>query len=355
MATAMMTEARRFIPERLQEFCTAVFMKAGARPEDAAQMARALVFADLRGVDTHGLIRLPMYVRTLKSGGMDVRATVSVIRDQGPTALLDGHNGISYVSAGRAMELAIAKAREFGVGAVGLRNAGHIGALAFFSTYALEHRMIGFAGSNTTPLLAPTGGTVPLLGHNPWSVAVPTGGDTPVVLDMANSTVARGKIRLAAVKGEKIPLGWAFNKRGEPTTDPEEAMDGGFLTPMGGYKGYGITLLISILCGLLTGARLDSEIPDLEAADRPKEMGQFFMALKIEAFVPFEEFSRRIREVIHALRNSPKAAGVERIYVPGEIEHRCAEERRRNGIPEHPNIVKAANEVARELGVPPLE
>ncbi|MBI3076233.1 MAG: Ldh family oxidoreductase [Deltaproteobacteria bacterium] len=335
--------------EKLHDFCVEALERVGARRTDAELVARSLVFSDLRGVDTHGVVRLPGYIRTIKKGGMNPAATPGLVQDRGTTAVIDGKCAISQAVAHMAMELALRKAREHGVGVVGVRGSGHIGALSFWSMYALERRMIGFAAQNTGPMLAPWGGIQPVLGHNPWSVAVPGGQEGDVVVDMANSTVAKGKIMLAAMKGERIPEGWALNRRGEPTTDAKEAMDG-FLTPVGGHKGYGLTLIISVLTSLLTGAALDKDMPGM-VEDRPRNTGHLMAALDVERFLPFSEFAGRLDQMLRALRAAPRATGVDRIYVPGEIEQRCAEARMREGIPLPGPVVEEVRKLAGELGL----
>ncbi len=251
-------------PKGLKEFCTQLLQKLGVPHQEAEVTADTLVSANLRGVDTHGVMRMTYYTAKLRSGVIKPKVDLTPIRETIATALLDGHDGIGQVISHRAMQIAIRKAKEAGIAYVSVRNSNHLGACAYYSMMALPHDMIGFVFTNASPRLAPTGGTERLFGNNPWSIAVPAGRQLPVVLDMANSVVAAGKIRVLQKEGKPIPEGWALDVDGVPTTDPEKALKG-ILLAIGGYKGYGITLIVDLLTGVLADSAYGPRVKGMEA------------------------------------------------------------------------------------------
>ncbi len=338
-------------PEALLTFCTEVFAKLGVPPEDAKIAADAIVGSNLRGVDTHGVIRMLVYTAKLKGGFINPRPKLRPIQERKGTALLDGENGFGQVIGYRAMEMAVKKAREVGVSCIAVRNSNHFGTCAHYSLMATEEDMIGLALTNASAQIAPTGGAEKLLANNPWSVAVPAGRHFPVVLDMANSVVARGKIRQAAKEGKTIPPDWAIDIHGRPTTDPKAALQG-FLLPVGGYKGYGITLMMDLLTGVLANSAYGPRVQGMDIIEAIGGVGHTFIAIEVAAFAGVDEFKERMDAYIDEIKGSKKAAGVETIYVPGEIEFLKAEERREKGIPVHINIIKDLQGIARENGVP---
>jgi LDH2 family malate/lactate/ureidoglycolate dehydrogenase len=249
------------------------------------------------------------------------------------------------------METAIRKAKEVGVSCVSVRNSNHFGTCAHYSMMALQNDMIGLAFTNASAQIAPTGGAQKVLANNPWSVAVPAGQRFPVVLDMANSVVARGKIRMAAKEGKPIPADWAVDKNGVPTTDPRAALEG-FLLPVGGYKGYGITLIVDLLTGVLADSCYGPRVQGLDVVEAIGGVGHTFMAIDVAAFDDIAAFKARTDAYIGEIKDSKKAAGVEQIYLPGELEFLKEQERRRTGIPLHINIIKDLRAIAEETGVP---
>lgn len=337
--------------EALMEFCTGVFEKLGVPDEDACIVSDAIVGSNLRGVDTHGVIRMLVYSAKLKGGFVNPRPNLRSLRETKGTALIDGDNGCGQVVGYRAMETAIHKAREVGVSCVSVRNSNHFGTGAHYSMMALPQDMIGLAFTNASAQIAPTGGAEKILGNNPWSVAVPAGKHFPVVLDMANSVVARGKIRMAAKEGRPIPPAWAVNKDGEPTTDPKAALEG-LLLPVGGYKGYGITLMVDLLTGVLANSSYGPRVQGLDIVEAIGGVGHTFIAVDIAAFDDVAEFKARMDAYIDEIKGSKKATGVDVIYLPGEPEFLKEQERRRKGIPLHINIVKDLRKIADETGVP---
>jgi LDH2 family malate/lactate/ureidoglycolate dehydrogenase len=334
--------------EQLQAACVAILAAAGLPRSDAALAADCLVQADLRGVDTHGVIHLPIYVRRIKLGLANPHPQIAVLRETPATALLDGDRGLGQVVAARAMERAIALAEQSGVGLVGVRNSTHFGMAGYFAMMALARDMVGVAISSARATMAPWGGTEARVGNNPLAVAIPAGQQRPIVLDMAMSVAARGKIKRALRRGETIPLDWAIDRRGRPTADPAEAL-AGFLNPIGGPKGYGLALLSGLLASVLMGAVFDWEAGSLyDDLDRPQGVGHLLAAIAVESFMPVHAFRQRVDELVQAVRGCPPAPGVERVYLPGEIEFECQERRAREGIPIATSLWQELSEMARD-------
>ena len=341
-----------FSPPRLKEFCSALLEKADIPARDADLIAEALMRANLRGVDSHGVIRVPIYIKRLKKGLVNPKPNITILRETPATAVMDGNNGFGQVVATRAMELAITKAREVGVGLVGIRNSTHFGAAAFFSMMALKHEMIGVVLANSYPTVAPWGGRAPYFGTNPMSIAVPTGQELPVVLDMATSVAALGKILLAAQKGDPIPAGWAVSPDGEVTTDAAKALNGALL-PFGGPKGSAISLLIDVVAGVLTGAAFGPSVGDLyKNMERPQNVGQMMGAINISCFSDGNEFKNRMGKMIRELKSVPPAKGVSEVLLPGEIETRTQQRRETEGIPLNPTMIAELYQLGEEYGVP---
>jgi LDH2 family malate/lactate/ureidoglycolate dehydrogenase len=242
----------RIEPKRLKEISIAILKGLNAADHEAKLVADCLVQAEIRGIDTHGVHFLRLLSDRIDARMIRIPTEVEVVRENGATSVLDGGNGLGQVAAHRAMRMSIQKAKELGMGLSLIRNTNHIGILAFYTLMAAEEGMVGLAMSNSAPSMSPWGGADPFFGTNPISIAIPCGSEPPVVLDMSSSVVARGKIRKAQRMKESIPLGWALDQEGSPTTDPDAAMKGTLL-PIGGPKGYGLALMIDVLAGLLSG------------------------------------------------------------------------------------------------------
>ena len=339
---------------RLTRFVGGAFEKLGVPREDADIAANVLVQADLRGVDTHGVIRFnphSWYVKWLSEGSMTARPNVQVISETASSALLDGDRGIGMVIGHRAMELAIRKAKEAGIGMVAVRNSRHYGMSAYYSMMALPHDMIGIAMTNASRQVVPTFGREARFGTNPMCFAVPTDKQLPFVLDMATTTAAAGKLELAARQGKPVPFGWALDEQAEVTDDPRIAQRARRLLPLGGsreggsHKGYGLAIVVEILCGVLTGT-----LTALNADQDPR--GHFFSAIRIDRFRALSEFKRDMDRLIGELKATPPVKGQERVYVAGEIEFETAQERSEHGIPLLPSVLKGLREVGEQLGVP---
>jgi len=340
-----------FNPSQLKRFCSVILQKVEIPPAEAYLIAESLVQANLWGVDSHGVTRMAIYVKRLRKKLVNPNPMINVLRETSAMAVMDGDNGPGQVVAARAMELAIAKARESGTGLVGIRNSNHFGTAAFFTMMALRKEMIGIALSNAPATMAPWGGRSPYLGTNPISVAVPAGQELPIVLDMATSVVARGKIILAARKGECIPAGCAIDLDGEETTDAARALDGCVL-PFGGPKGSAISLLIDVLAGVLTGAAFGPHIGDLyRNMECPQCVGHMMGAIEISWFSDVEAFKNRIDGMIRELKLVPAAKGVSEVLLPGEIERRIERQREAEGIPLTPEEIDDLRGLALEYGV----
>lgn len=350
----------------LRDFCGRVFEKMGVPADDAVVTADVLVAANLRGIDSHGVARLKRYVDGLRDGVMLARPNIEIVHQTPGTALVDGGAGLGQPVGVRGMKLAIKKAQNVGVGFVAVRNSNHYGIAAYYSMMALEHEMIGISMTNAAVLVVPTFGKDAMLGTNPISVAAPAGEERPFVLDMATSTVPRGKLEVYDRQEKPLPLGWATDEHGVATTDAHRVLDnllaraGGGLLPLGGegelfrgYKGYGLVLLVDILSGVLPGAGYANTIypKTSEGKPLPADVGHFFGAIRVDAFRPLNEFKVTMDDIIRRLKGSAKAEGAERIYIHGEKEAEEEERRRREGIPLHPKTVTAMQQIARELGV----
>jgi L-2-hydroxycarboxylate dehydrogenase (NAD+) len=340
----------RVSAERLRAFVADAFVAAGLPKEDARLCSELIAEADLRGTDTHGVFRMPLYVRRIKAGGINVRPDIRIIEERPSTALLDGDNGMGHLVMRRAAELAIVKAKRNGVGWVGARMSNHAGPAALYAMMPLAHDMIGLyfaVGSNNH--LAPTGSAEALLGTNPIAVAIPAGEEPAVVMDMAF-----GKVRLKAALGEPMPVGWMIDHEGKPLTDASRAAEG-HLLPIGDYKGYALSLIIGLLAGSLNGAAFGRSIVDfLKEPASATNTGQSVLALSVEAFAPVALFKKNVDEAIRAIRESRRLPGVERVWLPGEQSHTRRLDRLASGVPVPPALRKNLDALAAELGIATL-
>ena len=317
--------------DELREYVVRFFVKYAVPEADARIAANILVSADLRGVDSHGVIRLDTYYGSrLRKGLISPNPTVTVLNETATTLALDAGSGLGQVVGYRAMQSCIAKAREVGVGMVTVRNSNHYGIAGYYAMMALEHDMIGISYTNSQPLVAPTYGRTPILGTNPIAVAVPAGKEKPYVLDMATSIVPIGRVTVYQKAGKEIPEGWGIDKDGQVTRDPNAVLKGGALMPLGGmdvmrgYKGYGLALLVDIFSGVLSGASTGAAVGHPNE-NVPADVGHYFAAISIDAFRPVDDFKAHMDRLIQELKDAPKAVGQERIYIHGEKEFELAE------------------------------
>jgi len=345
----------RIAPDELAAFVARAFVAAGLPDADAQTVADLMVEADSRGSDTHGVIRLPLYVRRLRAGGINRTPKIRLVSDRASVALIDGDNGMGHLVMRRAADLAIDKAKTTGIGWVGARMSNHAGPAALYVTMPLQYDMVGLyfaVGSNNH--LPPWGGSESLLGTNPMAVAIPALEEPPIVLDMAPTVAAYGKVRLKAQRGETMPVGWMIDREGKPLTDPKRA-DEGCLLPIGDYKGYGLSLIIALLAGALNRAAVGREVIDfVKETGKATNTGQAIMALAIEAFMPPAELKKAVDALIRDIRQSHRLPGVERIWLPGEQSHAKRLDRRAHGIPMPKALRESLDALARELKVAPL-
>lgn len=345
--------------EALTAFIVSVLEALQMSPANASLTAELMVRTDLRGVDSHGIGMLPRYVEWTRAGFVNPAAEPVVARDELATALVDGQKGLGHPASVLAMNLAIAKAANYGTGIVAVRNSNHFGACANYSMMALERGMIGLAVTNS-PFVAmvPTFARKPMMGTNPLSFAAPAARHSPFVLDMATTTVAVGKLTIASRWNKPIPEGWGLDREGRPTTSAQEVLASRLLSPLGGnrelgsHKGYGLGVMVDILSGVLSGA-VYGDVLDRKGARGRKESntGHCFAAIDIERFRPLEEFTAAMDDMLGALKGTPRAEGQERVYTAGEPEAETERLRRIQGIPIAPALVRQCNEIAADLRV----
>jgi LDH2 family malate/lactate/ureidoglycolate dehydrogenase len=343
-------EERRLPPEQLLAFVTETFQRCGMDKPDADVLADSLVAADLRGVHSHGVLRVPEYVKKLTVGGVNPRGRPSIVRDSGACLVVDGGNSMGQIGARFAMLQTIERARSTGIAAAAIRGSNHCGALASFTAMALPHDMIGLATTNALPTMAPWGGAERVLGINPLAIAVPADRELPIVFDAAFSGSAHGKIRVYKQKGLALPEGWALDSLGRPTTDPAAAIEG-LLVPIGGFKGAGLAMIMGILSSMLSGAAYGTELGDMENGPTPGQDGHFVAAIRIGAFEDVDRFKRRVDQAIQQIHASRLAPGFVRTYAPGEREFLTERDYRQNGIPLNAVTLHDLDRIARELSI----
>ena len=341
--------------EALREFIARCLQATGLPAADAATVARLMAEADLQGSDGHGVIRLAPYVRRIRNGGIKLEPNIRVAQERAATALLDGDNAMGHLVMSRAAQIAVDKARQCGIGWVGSRLSNHAGPASLYARMPLAAGMIGlyFAVGNANHL-PPWGGVEMLLSTNPIAAAIPAGDEPPIVLDMATTVAAYGKVKARAQRGEAMPEGWMIDRQGRPLTDPKRA-DEGFLLPIGGYKGYGLALLVGLLAGTLNGAAMGRQVIDFNQDETTiTNTGQAVAAIDPAAFGDPAAFRAAVDTLVRDLRGSAKMPGHERIWLPGEqsLERRTAYAR--DGIPLPPALLAALARLAGELGVAPL-
>ena len=340
----------RIDPDRLRTFASAVYRGAGLAGPDAELVADTLVQADLWGHQSHGTLRLDWYRKRILAGTLKADARPELVTDAGAVAVLDGRDAAGQVLARRAMEEAIARAKRHGVGVVAVRDSNHFGTAMYFTRMAAAAGCIGFLSTNASPAMAPWGGRAKAVGNNPWSLAAPAGRHPPMILDIANTAVARGKVYLARQRGERIPEGWALDAEGRPTTDPRAAIEG-IIQPMAGHKGYGIAVMMDVLSGVLTGSGFAGEVHGPYQARERSRCGHLAMALRIEAFQPRAEFDARMERYVADLKAVPLAPGAAEVFYPGEIEARNDARHRARGLDLPEATLADLRAVAAETGI----
>ena len=322
----------------------------------ADKTARLMARADLMGQDGHGVFRLPQYIDRIRAGGLNVTPEIRCVEDRTAMALIDGDNGMGHLVMSKAAELAIEKAAKTGVAWVGARHSNHAGPASLYAMMPLAHNMIGiYVAVGSANHLPPWGGTEMLLSTNPIAIAVPSASNPPIVLDMATTVAAYGKVKTAAQRGEMMPEGWMIDRNGQPLTDPGKASEG-FLLPIGGPKGYGLSLIFGILAGTLNGASFGRDVVDFNADNKSTtNTGHFVIALDIAAFTDPEKFKIGIDEIWQQMKSSALLPGVKSIRLPGERLATVTQERTTCGIPITPSLSTALSALASELNVSELD
>lgn len=332
MAIYPQSETDRRVPaEALGRVVTAVFAACGMGNDDAHLLAETLVHADLRGVHSHGTLRVPDYVKKLTKDGVNPRGRPRIVGGRGAAIVVDADNSMGQIAGTFAMQAAIERAREHGLAFAGVRGSNHCGALDWYTLMAARADMVGLAGTNALPTMAPWGGAEKIVGINPLSVAFPGKAAQPFVLDFAFGATAHGKIRVYHQKGSPIPEGWAFDREGRPTTDAAAALEG-LIQPIGGHKGVGLGMAVGMLSSLLSGAAYGLESGNMVDGAKVGTDGQFFMAIDISAFAEVDEVKTRVDRIIAEVHGSRRAPGTERLFVPGEIEAGFEADYGRDGI-----------------------
>jgi len=341
-------EEERNVPyDELRELGIQALQKVDVPVEDARIAVGILLEADLRGVSSHGIKRLSMYIPRIRKGLMKARPTIEVHSPAPGLRIVSGDDGLGPVVGARGMVEAIELAKTLGTGFVGCRDSNHFSAAAPYVLMACREKLIGIAGTNAFPTMPPWGGLGNIVGNNPMAIGVPCEGEPPFVLDMAMSVSARGRMRQMADKGEKMPEGWAVDKQGRPTTNPLEGLKG-FVLPMGQHKGYGLAIALDILGGVLTGSGFATGVKSLvQQWDEPQHVGHFFIAIDPVRFMPWDEFSDRLKALFSILRGAQRINPETAILIPGEFEQRLEEERRATGIPMDSTSLKILRGLAR--------
>jgi L-2-hydroxycarboxylate dehydrogenase (NAD+) len=360
----------RVMPDRLLDFATKVFIKMGIPPEDAATVADVLVAADIRGVRSHGVARMHLYIDRIERGIMKPTSEIKVVSETLATARIDGGGGMGQPISKYSMQLAMKKAQHVGAGFVTVFNSNHYGIAGYYAMMALEQDMIGISMTNASAIAIPTFGRDGKLGTNPISVAAPAGREYPYVLDMATTITPFGRVEVYDRRGMQLPPGWAIDEHGEANTDPAKVLENarrraegltGGLLPLGGagetyagYKGYGLALMVDILCGVLSGAGYADNFYNLSPDGEKKfgNFGHFFGALCVDAFRPLDEFKATMDDIIHRLKATPKAEGQDRIYIHGEKEFIAAENNMKNGIVLIPVVLDSLKGISEKFDVP---
>ena len=345
--------------DRLQAFIREAMVRLGLPEDDAMTVAALMAQADLQGSDGHGVSRLPQYARRIKAGGFNVRPNIRVVREQASTALINGDNGMGHLVMKRAAEIAIEKAKVTGIGWVNSQFSNHAGPASLYATMPLAHDMIGlyFAVGNANHL-PPWGGLDMLLSTNPIAAAIPAGSEKPIVLDMATTVAAYGKVKTKALRGEMMPEGWMIDRTGKPLTDPKRAEEG-MLLPLGGmeagYKGFGLAMIIGLIAGTLGGAAMGKDVIDFNHDDDSvTNTGQAICAINVAAFGDVATFKAAVDTLVRDFRDSERIPGVERISVPGERSAEMRATRTRDGIPIAPALMRNLDQLADELGMAKL-
>jgi L-2-hydroxycarboxylate dehydrogenase (NAD+) len=351
----MNSESRKVAAADLQAFIARAFGAIGISAPEAASIAELMTRADINGSDGHGVFRLPQYIRRIKGGAVNIKPDIRVEREAPGMALVDGDNGMGHLVMRFATDKAIEKAKTAGTAWVGVKASNHAGPASLYASMPIAHDMIGvYLAVGNANHLAAWGGLDMLLSTNPIAVGVPAGAEPPIVLDMATTVAAYGKVKTAAQRGETMPEGWMIDREGRPLTDPKRANEG-LLLPIGGYKGYGLALVFGLLAGTLNGAAMGRDVVDFNNDDTsPTNTGHVVVAINVAMFREINEFKMSVDQLIRDIRNSQRLPGVDAIRLPGEQSHAKRVERTRLGVPLPQALLLSLNQLAAELDVAPL-
>lgn len=342
---------KRVSPEKLHDLCIAALRAAGFDAVDAHTVAEVLVTTDTWGTFSHGTNHLRNYLKKIRAGGIDPKAQPEIVLDGKAWAIIDGHAAMGMVTACRAMKLAIEKAAADGMGYVAVRNSSHFGAAGYYANMAIKHDMIGIAMSNADANMTAPGGRTSVIGNNPFSYAAPAGEEHPIFLDIALSATASTKIHTAKRLGKSIPEGWIVDRDGLPTTETRDFPDLGSMLPMAGHKGYGLALMVEVLAAVLSGSGITRGVkPWLGQLSEPTDTGHAFIAIDVGKMMPIGQFKRRMDEMIRSIKNSPKAKGSDRIWLPGEMEWERREVALKEGMLMPDVVLNSLAKLSREVG-----
>lgn len=347
-----MAETMISIPsETLRGFVTDLFHQAGLNAEDAAFHADALVQTDLWGIGSHGVLRVPIYIQRVLSGAINATPNIHKLRGGLALEVWDGDDGAGFIVGRDTMRRAIELAKTYGIGAVGVVRSNHFGATGLYARMAAEEGLIGICMTNVVPNIVAPGGSKPITGNNPIAFAVPTYKEFPFVLDISMSSIAGGKLLLASKKGEKIPLDWATDSQGRPTDDPDVAFKG-FLLPVGGHKGLGLSYFIDILAGVITGGVFQYGMKGMyKYPDDPSLTGHFMIVINPQDILDLDDMRTRMAEFYQTIKDAPMWDDAREMMLPGEIEYRTEQERLKTGIPLPENLIQELVELGHQLGV----
>ena len=352
-----------FQPQQLHDFCRSVFEYFGVPPQDALQAADVLQASDLRGIESHGVARLHTYFDMLKLERINPKPQVRIVRESPSTATVDGDNGLGLVVGPQANRIAMDKSIAAGTGWVSVCNTNHYGIAGYYVLEALERDLIGWSMTNTTKLVAPLWGGERMLGTNPIAIGFPGQQEPPIIIDLATSACAYGKVEMARRKEESVPRGWIIDENGEHSDNPQRMIDGGALLPlgsfreMGGHKGYCLSMMVDILCCVLSGANwgpfappfaLRQEIPERSVG---KGIGHFFGAMRIDAFIDPDEFKAQIDDLIQTFRQTRPQPGTQGVLIPGDPEREAHAQRIRSGIPLVQPVVDELEDISQQTGI----
>lgn len=340
-----------FSQEELTEVTTLLFESVGVNSNEASIIAKDLVSANLRGLDSHGISRIPMYLKRIRKGVVNPKPNITIEEITPAVSKVDADNGMGFLAAHKAMHEAVRLAEKSGIGMVGVHKSTHYGMAAIYVMEAMKKGYISMAYTNSSPAIPPWGGRTAYLGASPFAAAVPSGKESPYILDMAMTIIARGKIRLAATNGESIEEGLALDSDGVPTTDANKAFEGVCL-PFGEAKGAGFAMMMDLLSGVLTGANYGGDVKSLYFDhSEPQNVGHLFIAIRPNLFLSQNQFDDRMDQFVQRTKSLPKAQGFDEILIPGEPESRVAEERTKNGIPISQNVLKELNKELEYAGL----